>query len=356
MFEVRRARPSDRGEILSLIQDVFGSEAAVRAETLWSWQWEEDPRLVERGYQGVVVAWRGKIVATMATPPVGLFIRGKTVDAVWYVDALVHWRSVRKAIREARRSGQESQDLDLSKGLAGLIFNQPDHPDYQMGKHLTAPMLVAVYQSGAKDQPGTMSLSRLVSVKSWLARHLGKPVGWTLGTLVDLFLPAIPRPRLPVRILEGPFDARFDLLWKKALESHEAITLRSADLLNWRYRHHPERQYLCLIQEQGDVLEGYLVLAKIERHGQERGQILDVLARSDDPQVLRSLFAAALGWFRRQGTLKVECYTGSGKVVSVLEALRFKERLSEGKSMSVVIRPELDADELYVTRGDGDGG
>ena len=103
-------------------------------------------------------------------------------------------------------------------------------------------------------------------------------------------------------------------------------------------------------------MQGYLVLAPMVRHGQERGQILDVLARSDDPMVLRALISAGLRWFRQRGTFKVECYTGSHHVAKALEALRFKERLSDGKSMSVVIRPELDAAELYVTRGDGDGG
>lgn len=356
MFEVRPARPSDRDEILVLIREVLGIEAFERAGRLWCWQWEQDPRLEGKGYQGVVVTSQGEMIATMATPPTGLYLRGVEVEAVWYVDALVHSRRLRKALRESRRAGLENSGPDLSKGLAGLIFNQPDHPSYQMGKHLTTPMLVAVYQSGARDQPGTLSLARLISVKSWLGHYLGKPLGWGLGTLVDLFLPRIPKPRIPVRRLEGVFDARFDELWEEALESHEAITLRNSAFLNWRYFHHPERDYVCLVAEAGSSLLGYLVLGQIERHGQLRGQILDVLARSDDPEVLESLFSSALQWFRQKGTFRVECYTGSGRVLQVLERLGFRERLSEGKSMAVVIRPKLEARELYVTRGDGDGG
>ena len=42
-------------------------------------------------------------------------------------------------------------------------------------------------------------------------------------------------------------------------------------------------------------------------------------------------------------------------VVAALQRLKFKERFKEGKSMSTLVR-RIEADELYITRGDGDGG
>lgn len=356
MLKVREAVAEDRPEILALIERVFGADVATRARRFWAWQWEADPRLAGRGYQGVVIEWDGQMIATMATIPAGLFLRGHPVNAFWYVDALVHWSGVRRALRAARASGCPDQLALFSKGISQLIFTAPELSAYQLGKHLTPPMQLAAHEAGAIDQPGTQSLDRVVSVKALLGRSLGRALGWMLGTIVDLFLPSIARQRHEVRLLEGDFDARFDVLWTAALKSHVAITLRDARLLNWRYRQHPERSYEVLIIEAGDALLGYLVMGRIERHGQARAQIVDLLAHEDDPRVLNSLVVAALRRLRRDGVLKLECYTGSAAVRDVLIRLRFRERRVDGKSMPVVIRPDPGLPELYVTRGDGDGG
>jgi hypothetical protein len=145
-------------------------------------------------------------------------------------------------------------------------------------------------------------------------------------------------------------------LWQRVVPQHTAITRRDAAVLNWRYRAHPEKSYeVWMVEGEAEVL-GYLVLGRLERHGQPRAQVVDLLALDEEAEVLRALLSRALRGLRREGVLKVECYTGSAAVKSVLERLRFKERMQEGRSMPVVIRPDPGIDSLYVTRGDGDGG
>lgn len=355
-FEIRKARESDRPEIIGLIRDVFGDEVAERADARWSWQWHEDPKLEGSGYQGMVAVWEGQLIASMATIPSGLFVDGQPIaDAVWFADALAHWSRIRKALRSLRKSGLESEGIDLSSGLVGAILNHPECPRHHLGKHLTDPMLVVAYKVGTVDQPGTGSWARTVSLKALLARHIGRPLGWILGTVADLFLPSIPGPSRPVETLEGPFDARFDRLFKDALAHHHAITRRDAAVLNWRYRQNPDTEYEVLTLSEGGVLMGYLVMGRFDRHGQPRAHVLDLLAQKDDPEVLRSLLAECLRRLRRGGVTRLECYTGSKAVQGALELLGFRQRLHRGQAMPTVVR-RIEVPELYVTRGDGDGG
>jgi len=355
-FEIRKARESDRPEIIGLIRDVFGEETANRADARWAWQWHEDPKLEGAGYQGMVAVWKGQLIASMATIPSGLFVDGKPVaDAVWFADALAHWGRVRKALRSLRKSGVEHESIDLSSGLVGAILNHPECPRHHLGKHLTDPMLVVAYKVGTVDQPGTGSWARMVSLKAWLARYIGHSLGWLLGTLGDLFLPSIPRSSQPVETLNGSFDARFDRLFEGALNHHQAITRRDAAVLNWRYRRNPDTDYEVLTFSENESLKGYLIVGRFDRHGQPRAHVLDLLAEKDDPRVLQSLLSECLRRLRREGVTRLECYTGSKAVQEVLEGLGFRQRLHRGQAMPTVVR-RIEVPELYVTRGDGDGG
>ena len=355
-FEIRKARDSDRPEIIGLIRDVFGDEAADRADARWAWQWHQDPKLGAPGYQGMVAVWEGQLLASMATIPSGLFVDGHPLpDTVWFADALAHWSRVRKALRSLGRSGLKAQGIDLSSGLVGAILNHPECPRHHLGKHLTDPMLVVAYKVGAVDQPGTGSWARTVSLKALLARYLGRPLGWLLGSVADYFLPAIPRATLAVENYEGPFDARFDDLFEDAVRQHRAITRRDAAVLNWRYRQNPDTQYEVMTLSQGEVLLGYVVFGRFDRHGQPRAHVLDLLARKDDPKVLKALVAGCLRRLRQDGVTRLECYCGSKAVQDVLEDLGFRERRHRDQAMPTVVR-RIHVPELYVTRGDGDGG
>ena len=57
MIEIRPGSDADRPQILARIEEVFGAEPARRAERLWVWQWQQDPRLATPGYRGIVAEW-----------------------------------------------------------------------------------------------------------------------------------------------------------------------------------------------------------------------------------------------------------------------------------------------------------
>ena len=355
MLEIRAGRDSDKAEILGLIREVFGAEEAERAERRWQWQWVEDPRLGSPGYRGVVAEWKGRVIANLSCLPSGLHLHGQPVDAYWFADALAHWGSIRRAMREMKRAGEVEGGPDLSKGIAAAMLNHPAAGDAQLGKHLTDPMSVVAYKIGSTDQKDTGSWARIISFRQPLERYLGKFLARLLGWLADWVLPRIPKPRAKVRQLEGAFDERFDQLWQQVKAEYPAITRRDRATLEWRYRKHPDTTYTVLIAENDGKLQGYLVYACFHRHQQYRAHIVDILAGRDCPSVLNDLISDAMQRMRREGVHKVECYAGGTALIAELEGLGFRQRLHNGKPQSTLIRRLPDV-ELYVTRGDGDGG
>lgn len=354
MFEIRPGCDNDKSQILELIREVFGKEDAERAERRWHWQWQEDPRLEKPGYHGMVAVWNGGVIGNLTTIPAGLYVEGKPVDAYWFADACVNWGKLRKAMRELKHSGQTSE-IDLSKGLAGAMLNHPAAGFIHLGKHLTDPMAVVAYKVDSVDQPETNSWARLVSFKQPLESILGRPIGTALGWLADLFIPGFPKTTHEVKLLNADFDSRFDGLWAEVKLDYQAITRRDAATLNWRYRRHPDNTYQILTVNDENGLAGYLVYSIFVRHRQLRAQIVDILARKNNSKAFKSLLSAALHHMHREKVHKVECYAGGTTLGEELKACGFKPRLHHGKPQTVLAR-RLGNVELYVTRGDGDGG
>ncbi len=355
MLEIRAGRDSDKLQILALIKEIFGAEEAERAERRWHWQWQEDPRLGSPGYCGVVAEWNGQVIANLSCLPSGLHLAGQPVDAYWFADALAHWGSIRRVMRELKRAGEVDGGPDLSKGIAAAMLNHPAAGVAQLGKHLTDPMAVVAYKIGSTDQKDTGSWARIISFRQPMEKYVGKPLAQLLGWMADWVLPRIPKPNREARLLEGSFDERFDDLWEQAKRECQGITRRDRATLEWRYRKHPDTAYTVLVVEDKGELLGYLVYACFYRHQQYRAQIVDVLAGQCPSDTLESLLSAALRRMRRDGVHKVECYAGGKILIAALERMGFKQRLHNGKPQSTLIRriPEV---ELYVTRGDGDGG
>lgn len=354
MFQIRAGQDNDKGQILELIKEVYGTEEAQRAERRWQWQWHEDPRLDGTGYKGVVAEWDGRVIGTLSSIPCGLYIEGKPVIASWFTDSIVHWGHLRRALREQKRRGTQPGP-DLSGGIAAAMMNHPAAGDIQLGKHITGPMVAIGSKIGFVPLKDMGSWARLISFRQPLESLLGKYPAMLLAALADLFIPKIPKPTLEAINLEGDFDSRFDALWEKAKQEYPAITRRDSAVLNWRYRRHPDTSYTVLAIEDKDSLIGYLVYTLFFRHGQRRAMIVDALAQQGNAEALGSLIATALRQMRQEGVHKVECYSGGTMLTAELKRCGFSLRIKKGKDHPTMVRrlPEVD---LYITRGDGDGG
>lgn len=354
MFEIRPGRDDDKPQILELIQDVFNEEQARRAERRWQWQWYEDPRLERPGYNGVVAVWNGRIIGSLSSIPAGMHIHGRPAPAHWHTDNIVHWGQLRRALRDMKRA-EKSGGPDLSNGVSAAMLDFAAPGYGQLGKHLTDAAEVVLFKIGFKPVKGSGSWARIVSFMPLLEVYVGKLPALVLGGLADAVLPRTPKPAMDVQLLQGDFDQRFDALWTAAKDEYPAITRRDSAVLNWRYRRHPDLEYRVLAATKPEEVRGYLVYSVFERHRQRRAQIVDILARKNDPEARAALVASALRRMKSEGVHKVECYATSPVLAESLKRLGFGARTHKDKEQTAVTRflPEM---EYYITRGDGDGG
>ena len=357
MIAIRPGTDADRPQIIARIGEVFGEATAQRAEDLWDWQWHQDPRLARPGYRGVVAEWRGQIIGTLSSIPAGLHIGGEPVTAYWCVDILVHWGLMRQALKDHKRSAPAGAP-DLSGGIAAALLDHPLAGPIQLAKHIADPMSAIGRRMGFVALEGSGSMHRRVSLRHTLGRHLGHGVGGLIGALADLGLPLGGRPRLPVELLSGGFDERFDRLWDQVRTLYPAICLRDTRTLDWRYRRHPLGGYQTLTVADGTRLRGYAVVLTSARGKRRWAKLVDLLTLPGDTEAADSLVAGALRHLRSCRAERVEVFTCDARSTGLYGSLGFSPRLTKTeRPQPLLVRalPEA-AQGIYVTQGDGDGG
>lgn len=357
-IQIRAASETDRAAVLAMMSSAAGEAKAETLRRRWQWQWHQDPRLASPGYQGLIAAWQGRAIASVSAQPAGLYINGSPVDAYWYVDSRIHWGWSRLALRAAAADGWSKREL-FPKGLAGALLDHPGFGKIQLGKHIAEPMIKMGYRCGFVDVPGAGNRMRRVSLRAPLEQRLGRFAGRALATLADLSIPLPRRPSaragLAVTVLDEPFDARFDGLWGQALAAYPSITRRDAQVLNWRYRAHPDTSYRVLQLGRGPRLAGYLVFKVSMRKGRRVARIVDLLCMPDDQTGIRALVTKALSEMREQGAERADWFIAGPGVGEVATSLGFRARLTRSRRPQPLLVRGL-ASEPYVTSGDGDGG
>lgn len=354
MLEIRFATEEDKGQILAVIRQVLGEEQAALAERRWLWQWHQDPRSERPGSFGVVTVWQGQVIGSMSGIPMGLYVDGKPYSAHWHTDNCVHWGNLRRALRALKETGKTASQL-YPKGISAAMVEFAGVERGQGGKHNTDAANSVLLNMGCQPLADSASWSRILGFRQPLEAYLGRLGAALIGGLADLFLPAIPKAKIPVCPMEGDFDLRFDELWELARQTYPAITRRDRATLNWRYRQHPDIRYSVLIAEAEGKLLGYLVYSSFFRHQQQRAQIVDLLCGLSDTATRQSLLAEALRRLKSAGVHKVECYSTHPALNEDLKKLKFKARIRKGRGQETLIR-HLPDRPYYFTRGDGDGG
>lgn len=355
MIEIRKGKDSDKEAILALIEQTFGTEQADLTARRWHWQWHEDPRLDGPGYRGVVAVWKDRIIANLACIPAGLHISGEPVEAHWCVDVLTNWGAVRRALREAKRNKADLK-TDLSRGIAAALLDHPSAGPIQLAKHIADPMKAICLRIGYEDLAHSGNYSRRLSFKQSLQASIGSIPGAVVAIGADLPFARVPRPKLRVESLDGPFDARFNRLWERVKRDYGAIGLRNAATLNWRYRAHPDASYSALVIPEADEIRGYLVFSTY-RHGPRlRAGIVDFLAHPDDKRAIDDLLAAAMRTARKEGADRIGCFVTGTSIEGAVRRRGFRPRLKKSKQPQPLISRRLPVPDLYATNGDGDGG
>lgn len=355
MISIRQANEGDKSRLIAFYERNAGAEASERMERRWHWQWHLDPRLGEPGYRGVVAEWQGQIVGSVSCLPAGLYLRGQPTPAVWLADVRIDWALVRRALRDIRSSGQ-GRGSGLSNGIAAAMFDHPAAGPIQLGKHIAEPMMAIGRRIGFATVPEAANHMRRTSFRWPLQKALGGSLGGLAAAIADAILIRLPRPSLEVKPFEAAFDARFDRLWERARADYPAITLRSAAVLNWHYRAHPDTAYRALVVDDGPELRGYAVSRVSARKGRLIGRIVDLLVVRGDVEAVESLVAAALRQCRSEGAERTDIFATGADLIAALSRIGFRPRLTKTKKVQPLLCRRLPDVPIYVTAGDGDGG
>jgi hypothetical protein len=354
-IQIRAADDADKPALLAFMAEAAGADKAATLERRWHWQWHRDPRLETPGYRAVVAVWDGRIIGNLACMPAGLYIGGTPVDAVWLVDVRIHFGLARDALKAAVRAGARKREL-FPNGLAAALFDHPAAGSIQLGKHIGEAMMTIGARVGFRDVPDAGNTMRRVSLRWPLQQVVGRVTGVTLAAVADLSIRLPRRPRLPVAVLEGAFDARFDQLWEQARRDYPAITCRDSALLNWHYRGHPDTEYRVLTIADGTELRGYLVYKVWQRRGRRIARVVDLLTLPGDRDAVEALASAALHELRAAGVERADWFACGAELRTRLARLGFVPRVTrKSRPQPLMVRGLPDV-PLYVTSGDGDGG
>jgi hypothetical protein len=124
---------------------------------------------------------------------------------------------------------------------------------------------------------------------SWL----GAPLNPIIGTTAD----KESSPDTGYEFKSIPhFDESFDELWDSVKVSRPRAVTKDSQYLNWRYLGHSERKHECWGIYHEGRLQGCVVFRTRQKF--REGCLLDLLARDNDPQILRSAVTCALAKLR----------------------------------------------------------
>jgi len=125
-------------------------------------------------------------------------------------------------------------------------------------------------------------------------------------------------PASDLHVLEKLFDE-----WKS--KNRESIyTNRDENYLDWRFRSHPENEYLIVIAQSGDETKGYFILNIGEFRGMKRGTISDYLVLNNDTEVFKSLLAYSLNLFNDRNCCIADTWAFTQKwIEEILKACGF---------------------------------
>jgi hypothetical protein len=148
--------------------------------------------------------------------------------------------------------------------------------------------------------------------------------GCLLGPAVEVSLKSVgcPLEGCEFKLIER-FDADFDELWASAKESRAVAVVKDARYLNWRYLGFPGREHECwAIYREGQLL-GWVAFRTRQKH--REGCLLDMVARNNDPQILRALVEWTLQRFEthRVGLVRAS-FPADSPEGSVLRKLGFQ--------------------------------
>lgn len=344
---VVRVDPSDVPDLAPFQADHFGIGSRQVDPALTAWRF--GPRSADRA--GAPLFWvcrrDGQLVGQQGALPARVQVAGRTVEACWAIDLIVHpdWRL--RGIAPA-----------LSQALLESV-------PLCLGLSVSEQARRALCRAGWLDLGCVPRLARLIRPLSDGQAPLGS--SWvatsSVAALSGIAAPLLaahdrvmlPRARAgttlePLRAI----DPRMEDVWRRSASLYGAVVRRDPPALRWRFDEapHAEAYDRWLLSRRGEPLAWAVT--------RRRGSGLVVVDYFGPPDDLRPLFAHVVEAARTRGASLVTCLAAPPQVRRALRRLGFVER--PGPRLMAFLGPdaELPADVLrdreawFLTDADSD--
>jgi hypothetical protein len=339
--------PDDRNEVFSFLREVYRPEIAARTIGQWSWKFESNPPCVDNSRDILLLRIASKLVGLVAGFRIPMWMGGIECEAECRGSWIVHpdyrgrslWRQFNK------RAFHDAPEIQIgwtqlpTRAMSRKYASNPVRP------------LIRILDPGSV----TAHIIRVPGLGAILSTA-GK-----LGRSLSAF--RFTRESGPGSVVRlGAFDDGVDALWERARRPDRAMVIRNSRYLNWRYFQRPDARYVAYGSEWGGELGAFVITRVITYRGLRWGYLVDFLAAETSREVLRSLVAAALDDFRKEGVAGVSCYATDAAVRAALYRSGFLPAPQRNPVRFVhtigAKRPELakfhDLRTWYLTMGDGD--
>jgi len=290
--QVRAYHPGDRAQLFSLLERVWGREVSARLEAVWDWRTAQNPWSTPEVPAAIVMERGGRIVSAITNTVTRLKAGDRVVRAIW----------------------------------AGEFVSDPDHRGHghsvaRRERNLPLPLLGSpnavarpvLKKLGFVDIYTLDTRVRILRPERLLERRAGRAASaaagrlWAAARRLAALVPRPPPDGVRVQPLER-FDARFDAFWERAAPGYEAIVVRDARHLNWRFVERPDRKYRLAFAERGGRVDGYVTFYTLERHGLRYGHLVDYLVERGDSPARDALLAHAVREMEADGADLVTTY------------------------------------------------
>jgi len=242
---------------------------------------------------------------------------------------------------------------DLRSAFVGMVMTHPQYRGQGLFRELIRRTWGHLGQSGVSlvwGFPNSISHSRFMRDLHAVDIHEVPTLRLLLGAKTSL-----PARSGAVEELTG-FDDRFDDLWARVRDNHQAIAKRDRQHLQWRYVQNPSERYrIFAYVSTGDVL-GYAVL----KHYRQEVQVVDLLTAPEIEVGVQLLSQAAHVGLESSASAVGLWLAVARPLHWELEKLGFRNGAPITYLGAMVLRPELleidvyDYRHWYLTMGDSD--
>ncbi|KAB2332568.1 GNAT family N-acetyltransferase [Bacillus mesophilum] len=342
---IRPYKQHDEQEINKLFHEVFGKE---RSAHHWEWKYKHNPA----GESVMTIADEdGEVAGHVALMP---------AKAMW------HGREVLFGARTDTMVSPRHQGKGLYKQLNNQMLVQANERgmNYLYGYPAEKAKQLFIRYTGAKE---IARIPRLMKFNRPSSLALGKfPFLSFLKPLLSIV--DLPFKHRPAKRKDSPYSVKqithcseeFDVLWEKAKTIAPIVLKRDAAYLNWRFHHHPDKQYYMIALYAKEELAGYAVTSLEEksfgRGTVKNGTIVDFLSVNSE-EVQSALLDAALEQLKEAGIIQ----TWALEHTNYFKQLRELRFIHKDNPMPLVGKPADDSmneddsiENWYITPADVD--